>query len=123
MRMPWGKYQGRELDDIPSGYLCWVLDECNNVSGTLARAIKQVLIDRYNPFPERTHQPPPPPFKGPRPIRCLRCNAVSEALWAWHRRWCLELHPDRGGDARAMAALTECRDELQKLLTFSQTPE
>ena len=28
--MPWGKYRGHEIEELPSGYLKWLATECDN---------------------------------------------------------------------------------------------
>ncbi len=30
MKMPWGKYKGKDLEDIPSPYIKWLSEECDN---------------------------------------------------------------------------------------------
>ena len=30
MKMPWGKYRGHEIEELPSGYLRWLATECDN---------------------------------------------------------------------------------------------
>ena len=30
MMMPWGKYEGHEIDTLPSWYLKWLAEECDN---------------------------------------------------------------------------------------------
>jgi len=31
VRMPWGKYKGRPVADLPGSYLAWELEECDKV--------------------------------------------------------------------------------------------
>lgn len=114
MYMPWGKYRGHELDDVPMGYLAWLLEECDNVDGYLRDAIREEIANRLdlNCEPE----PPPPKPAGPRPIRCKRCEGFVQTVRTWFRRWCQRLHPDRGGDVEAMKALNELHDEFNRLL-------
>lgn len=28
--MPWGKYQNKTMEEIPSGYLKWLMDKCDD---------------------------------------------------------------------------------------------
>jgi len=28
--MPWGKFKGKEIEDIPSGYLKWLAENCED---------------------------------------------------------------------------------------------
>jgi hypothetical protein len=28
--MPWGKFQGEDIEDIPSGYLKWLAENCED---------------------------------------------------------------------------------------------
>jgi len=30
MRMPWGKHKGKLIDDLPSGYLKWLAECCDD---------------------------------------------------------------------------------------------
>ncbi len=30
MKMPWGKHKGEDLEDIPSGYLRWLAENCED---------------------------------------------------------------------------------------------
>ena len=39
VRMPFGKYKGLPLADIPTDYLVWVLENCDNVTFNLRTAI------------------------------------------------------------------------------------
>ena len=28
--MPWGKYEGQEMGELPSGYLVWLMENCSD---------------------------------------------------------------------------------------------
>jgi hypothetical protein len=43
VRMPFGKYKGKQLRDVPLDYLVWVRINCLNASVALRRAITRVL--------------------------------------------------------------------------------
>jgi uncharacterized protein (DUF3820 family) len=30
MKMPWGKFKGEDIEDIPSDYLQWLAENCEN---------------------------------------------------------------------------------------------
>lgn len=30
MKMPWGKFKGKDMEDIPSGYLHWLAESCKD---------------------------------------------------------------------------------------------
>ena len=30
MRMPWGKHKGDDIEDVPSGYLRWLAENCED---------------------------------------------------------------------------------------------
>lgn len=40
MKMPFGKHRGEDLEDIPDDYLVWILDNLDDLSPTLRRAIE-----------------------------------------------------------------------------------
>ena len=39
MKMPWGKFKGEELEDIPTDYLEWILREAKHIPDALAEEI------------------------------------------------------------------------------------
>jgi hypothetical protein len=106
--MPWGKHKGVDIADVPLSYLAWVLEECDNVAWQLRDAIRRELADRLGLQPAQRYQPP---------ATVLDRGRLADALAAWHRRACLQHHPDRGGDERVMMALNDARDELAVLIT------
>jgi uncharacterized protein (DUF3820 family) len=109
LRMPWGKYKGRPLTEVPAGYLAWVLEECDNVRGEFRRALELELIARLG-----LEVRPAGAFRAPAPPR-PPAN-WSEIVRRWHREMALEFHPDRGGSNEACQALNAAHDRLQELL-------
>jgi hypothetical protein len=115
IRFDFGKYYGRPVADVPSGYLQWCLRECECLCTSLREAIEAELRRRgaraggghargagAGGGNGATAGPPP--------------AALSEALAAWYRQACLEFHPDRGGDVRVMQAINDIYGRLRQLM-------
>jgi hypothetical protein len=108
--MPFGKHRGERLADIPASYLHWVVENCKDLDGWLATAIRRELDVRQ----ARRHQGDagtrqarptyPPPAE------------LGDLISQWHRRLVLRHHPDRGGDVKVMQALNAAVDELRQLV-------
>jgi hypothetical protein len=106
MRMPFGKYRTWELEDIPDGYLLWVLDHCERLSPTLREAIcRQLQVSQGAVW-----APPAPHWE--------------EVLRTWYRQLVLDFHPDRGGSTEAMQAVNEAYHRLTKMigLVLAESP-
>ena len=86
MRMPFGKYRGEPLEDIPQRYLLWVLDNCHDLSPTLRRTIEDVL-DIQNEI-------------RPRGVPALPMVVIDP----WYRQLAREFHPDARGGPLGMVA-------------------
>lgn len=108
-RMPWGKYRGVVLRQVPSGYLGWALDEANldaalqrSICTELARRIR-LTIEPVAPEPKRLPAPD-----------VLR--AVDDVIALGFRQLALRHHPDRGGDHVDMIVATQARDWLRQAM-------
>ena len=93
MRMPFGKFKGQDLEDIPSSYLVFVAEQCENVDAGLLWEVKQEMVKRYsNP---------------------LMLPVVDRSyLVDWIRRASLASHPDHGGSVGMMKLVNELRERL-----------
>src|SRR5262245_24462951 len=98
MRMPFGKYRGWPLEEVPDGYLAWVLDHCSNAGPTLRTAIRQRL------------------GLEPAPFRAPGGQDWPRVLQTWYHHLALDFHPDRGGSTEAMQAVNEAYDRLLAVL-------
>jgi len=101
MEMPFGKYKGRPLERVPESYLCWCLDNCENLRPTLKLAIEQRLglVEK------------------PRGGQATTSGELGPVLSDWHRDLVMRWHPDRcDGDTRIMQALNDAFDRLQRRL-------
>jgi hypothetical protein len=107
MRMPFGKYEGERLEDIPLDYLAWVLEHLTKIDPVLRRQIRQVLRQAQEdeePEPPRAQPQPGPPVQWPEVIR------------TWYHGLARDYHPDRGGSVQAMQVFNEAHDRLLKLV-------
>jgi hypothetical protein len=107
-RMPWGKHEGKRLEDVPLSYLRWVLRECDNIPLDLRRAIRDVVeeaedsgTDARGPWQAQSAGPP---------------INWQGTIREWYRSLALDFHPDRGGSVEAMRAINEAHDRLRKLV-------
>lgn len=96
MSMPFGKYKGKELGDIPVDYLEWVLANCNRISPRLKRAIQAAIAG------ESSTSPPAPAL-------------LPDLTNRWYRTLALEFHPDRYGSHEGMKAINRARDLLLEM--------
>jgi Putative quorum-sensing-regulated virulence factor len=104
VRMPWGKWKGKLLDEVPASYLAWVLEEADSPSPWLVHAVQEELAERF----DRPAPYPPPPSA------CGRCEKVR-ALWpGLYSRLALLAHPDRGGSTGAMQLVNEANDLFRR---------
>ncbi len=91
--MPFGKFKGYQLEHIPSSYLVFVAEQCDNVDEVLLWAVKQEVAKRYG--------------------NQLMLPVIDRSyLVDWIRRASLEAHPDRGGSVGMMKLVNELRERL-----------
>jgi hypothetical protein len=104
--MPWGKYRGEDLADVPSSYLVWLVEGCD-LKPWLEAAIRGELADRFGrPCPACLAWDRRP--QGP----ALDLDLIA----GWYRRLALTHHPDRGGLPGAMVGINAGRDLLLELV-------
>jgi hypothetical protein len=133
--MPWGKYKGELLEDVPSSYLLWTLEQGTKTDAMLRRRMAQELISRItkehtpgaNPDgsygdpsafrdagwgPRPTYQEPrPTPSTRPRLLATYAESIVNEGF----RKLAREHHPDKaGGSHEIMATLSDAVTRLRK---------
>ncbi|MHB8955439.1 MAG: J domain-containing protein [Pirellulaceae bacterium] len=98
MHMPFGKHMGQAIEDIPTGYLRWLLTI--DLLPHLQYAVQQELSNRKA---GAQRQPPP------------KTPAVID-LAGWYRRLSMRFHPDRGGSKEAMQAINAARELLEEMI-------
>lgn len=92
-RMPFGKFKGEDLEDVPTSYLVFVAEQCSDVDDGLLWEVRQEVAKRY-----------------PNP---LALPVIDRAyLVDWFRRASFEAHPDVGGSVGMMKLINELRERL-----------
>lgn len=102
--MPFGKYRGEFLTEIPPNYLRWLLRECDSIDSYLRRRVEEELYrrsDRDTKLQQEQPQQPPVDFK-----------AILSRV---HKEMAMRFHPDRGGHVEAMKAINCVMDRLKEL--------
>jgi hypothetical protein len=92
MRMPFGKYRGYEVEEIPINYLEWLWENVE-LYGQLENEVGDIVEGV-------------PPFLVP--------GASENHIKNVYRRMARKWHPDHGGNKEAMQAINEFYEELQQ---------
>ena len=110
--MPFGRYRGMPLKDVPLGYLRWLLDEVD-LREPLLTGVERECRRRSRPRHDRrrTAAPTPPAALSAE----LRATAV-EIVTTGFRALALRRHPDVGGSHENMLDLQEAREALERLI-------
>jgi uncharacterized protein (DUF3820 family) len=104
--IPFGKYRGKSLREVPAGYLWWISEEteiANRDPGlywALLEELKGRLINANPSFARSFSQG----------------MDLAGVIQMWYRTMVMECHPDRGGSCEAMKAVANGKKLLEKLL-------
>jgi hypothetical protein len=102
-RMPFGKYKGRLLEDVPTSYLEWLAD-LPDLSARLHYAVEDELQDRRDGAGDERDQQ-------------TAVVAWEPLVKAWYGQLCRKWHPDRGGSIDGMKAVNDAHERLREMLT------
>jgi hypothetical protein len=118
MRMPFGKYRGCHVDEVPANYLEWAVKQ-QGLDESLRRCIKDRLRRVACVRVEG-------PIAWPRDWDRLAAEwrafkdayhrTARESLTAAYRETAERYRPDRGGSPEAMAAVNELHDRFHELI-------
>lgn len=103
-RMPFGKYEGARIAELPDGYLEWLAEQ-PWLRDPLRRRVAAELRARETPPAPPTTSTPPADIAAD----------VADIVRTGFRRLAHARHPDHGGDTAAMAALNRAADWLRGL--------
>jgi hypothetical protein len=102
--MPFGKFRGQRVCDLPSDYLQWVLGNCANMNPGLRLDVRAELLGRGYLDPAEE-------------VSAAAGPALTVGLLKrWHREMVLKYHPDRGGSNEAMAAINDGHKRLRQMV-------
>lgn len=108
--MPFGKFRGMRLRDLPDDYLCW-LRSLDTLREPLRMQVEREYQRRINLHDRQRRSAPVPAALPP----ALRETAI-EIVRAGFRALALQRHPDHGGRHEQMLELTVVREALERLL-------
>jgi len=100
MKMPWGKYVGKDITELPFGYLAWVWEE-SGLDAAGKSKVRREMLRRLG--------------ADAAPISPAKHSGVWDSVQAMLRRLMLRHHPDRGGSEAAMTVVNEMREEMSSL--------
>jgi hypothetical protein len=104
-RMPWGKYRGLLLSEIPTGYLYWLLDRADAAGAGLKSSALEELRRRGCVGPSAAAN------------TGTAVLDIRATIKAWFAGLARDYHPDRtGDDGKVMAALNDAHERLRKLV-------
>jgi hypothetical protein len=106
-RIPFGKFRGCDLGEIPSDYLAWVLGVVE--APWLYDAIVDELEQRRR-ADQRQHESR---SSSSRPDRSPSVQDAHELVTTGLHVLARKYHPDAGGDLRRMQAINACADWLR----------
>lgn len=87
MDMPFGKYRGRPVDELPDDYVEWLLEQ-----EWLKPSLRVAILERNEKHP------------------------LDRVLAKWQSTMALKFHPDRGGSHEAMLAVNEGAELFRRLI-------
>jgi hypothetical protein len=110
MELPWGKYRGDDVEDVPTSYLVWLLENAENLRPALREAICAEVAERLDlDVAARVvivlEMVPAPLLK-----------TAEELIEAGKRVLALRRHPDVGGTHEGMLELQNAVAALRRYI-------
>jgi hypothetical protein len=96
MRMPFGKWRGHDLSEIPLNYLQWLWGNAE-LRGRLLEAVCYEIQSRQDSFAMPTAK--------------VDAGHIQKVYRSMAFKW----HPDRGGSHTAMQAINEFYEQIKQI--------
>jgi hypothetical protein len=96
--MSFGRYRGKPLDQVPTNYLRWVLDNAHSASPALRRQIKAIL------------EPAPSPGQ----YSVSTADDFRQIIKSLYLHASKRYHPDHGGTHDKQVIANECYESLMQ---------
>jgi hypothetical protein len=103
MKMPFGKFRGWQVQDLPESYLEWLLESVD-LREPLLSVVREALDL------EEEDDTPATRSSVPAEVR----QAAKEIVSTGYRLLALKRHPDRGGGHTEMVLLNRAKELLEK---------
>ncbi len=122
MIMPFGKYEGHEVDDLPLGYLNWLVDNIVFNDAELEDEVWAVIESRHVHRDERLRRE----REAAQIVRVTQ-SCPSPGLWAevvkaGMRSIQKKYHPDLGGDHDDMIQVNAIREWINEYVSVFDYP-
>jgi hypothetical protein len=115
--MPFGKYRGREIANLPNDYLGWLLTR--ELDDWLRDAVNTEYQRRTYRYDNREYHTPPQPTPTAEPGLRIQPDELSLARRVFdggYRTLARTMHPDLGGNAEEMRRLNLLAASLRSQL-------
>ncbi len=103
--MPFGKYSGHPIGDLPPAYLRWCLENLESMRPDIRAEMRRVLA--RDPTATTTTDVQPAAI----------VSQIDSELKSWYRSASLQYHPDRGGDTRGQIIVNAVFESLSTMLS------
>jgi hypothetical protein len=107
MKMPFGKYRGFPVQDLPDDYLDW-LHSLDDLHGRLRKAVESEW--QYRQWEEESRRP----VEHTRDLDAEDRALLAELIRAGYRALVRKYHPDLGGNPETMVRLNALMERLRQ---------